>query len=80
VSGAQALQSRPASVQQSLRPLDSRQQSPYLTATEAAAYLRYASVRTFYNQIGPLNIPHRRRGPRTFLFVKAELDRWLEGR
>lgn len=53
--------------------------SPYLTAPEAAAYLRYASVRALYKAVAELHIPCRRRGGKTFLFRKDELDRWLAG-
>lgn len=52
--------------------------SPYLTASEAAAYLRYASVASFYKAIATSGIPVRRRG-RSLLFHRAELDRWLAG-
>lgn len=53
--------------------------SPYLTAEEAAAYLRYRDIKAFYKAVLGLRIPHRRCGTR-FLFVAAELDVWLEER
>lgn len=59
-------------------PLQSRVDSPYLRADEAAEYLRFASVYALYKAVGPQQIPCRRRG-RTLLFHRAELDRWLAG-
>lgn len=69
------------------RPLASepRIESPYLTAKEAAVFLRFASARALYKAItyGVANsagteIPYVRRG-RTLLFHRAQLDRWLAG-
>lgn len=62
------------------RPLASEPaiESPYLTAREAALYLRFASVEAFYKAIKTANIPTRHRG-RSLLFHRAELDRWLAG-
>lgn len=54
-------------------------ESPYLTAVEAAAYLRYANVRALYKAVAELNIPCRRRGGKTFLFHRGELEAWLKG-
>jgi excisionase family DNA binding protein len=64
-----------------VRPLASeppRNPSPYLTAKEAAVYLRFASVDALYKGIKNEGIPVRRRG-RTLLFHREELDRWLAG-
>lgn len=63
-----------------MRPLasDPPLDSPYLTATEAAHYLRFASVVSFYKAIKNAGIPVRHRG-RSLLFHRAELDRWLAG-
>jgi excisionase family DNA binding protein len=53
--------------------------SPYLTTTEAAAYLRFRSARALYKAIaGGLDVPVVRRG-RTLLFHRDQLDRWLAG-
>lgn len=54
-------------------------ESPYLTAPEAARYLRYASVRALYKAIPVCGIPVCRRGGKTYLFDRRELDRWLRG-
>lgn len=64
----------------SIRPLASEPaiESPYLTAAEAATYLRYASLTAFYKAIKNANIPTRHRG-RSLLFHRGELDRWLAG-
>lgn len=53
--------------------------SPYMTAEEAAAYLRYANTRQLYKAVAALNIPCRRRGGKTFLFHRGELEAWLKG-
>lgn len=52
--------------------------SPYITATECAAYLRFASMDGFYRAVKTDGIPHRRCG-RKLLFLPAELDRWMAG-
>lgn len=53
--------------------------SPYLTAREAAEYLRYDSVESLYRSVGPQRIPCVRRGSRTLLFDRVKLDAWLAG-
>jgi excisionase family DNA binding protein len=60
-------------------PAEDRAASPYLTAKEAAAYLRYGSVAALYKAIPELNIPCLRRGGKTYLFHRDTLDRWLAG-
>jgi hypothetical protein len=53
--------------------------TPYLNAKEAAAYLKFASVRALYKAIsGGLDLPVLRRG-KTLLFHRDQLDRWLAG-
>jgi excisionase family DNA binding protein len=59
-------------------PSQGRFDSPYLTAKEAAAYLRFANVRALYKAIRPQGIPVRYRG-KTLLFHRDQLDRWLAG-
>lgn len=53
--------------------------SPYLTAHEAAAYLRFANTRALYKAISVDGIPCVRRGNKTLLFHRVVLDRWLAG-
>jgi hypothetical protein len=53
--------------------------SPYLTSVEAAAYLRYSSVRVLYNAIKTDGIPVRKCGRKKLLFHRGDLDRWLAG-
>jgi excisionase family DNA binding protein len=53
--------------------------SPYLTAKEAAAYLKFKSARVLYKAISRgLDVPVLRRGS-TLLFHRDQLDRWLAG-
>ena len=74
-----ALQASTERVLQVLRDPHVVQEPHYMTAEEAARYLRYASTRALYKAVAAHGIPHRRRGGKTFLFVRAELDQWLEG-
>lgn len=55
------------------------QESPYLTAAEAAKFLRYVNTRALYKAVAALHIPCRRRGGKTFLFHRGELEAWLRG-
>jgi excisionase family DNA binding protein len=50
--------------------------SPFLTAAEAAKYLRRGNMKAFYCAIVNERIPHRREG-RHYLFLRAELEQWL---
>lgn len=51
-------------------------ETPYLTADEAAAYLRYPSTRWFRRSVKRYGIPCKRRGNRMF-FTKADLDSFM---
>jgi excisionase family DNA binding protein len=57
--------------------LASDQSSPWLSAPEAAAYLRFPLKRV-YNLTSAHAIPHHRQGGR-IVFHRAELDEWLDG-
>lgn len=50
--------------------------SPYLTAAEAAAYLRFPTVHWFRVACRRYGIPYLRRGRRMF-FTKAALDEFM---
>jgi excisionase family DNA binding protein len=50
--------------------------SPYLTAVEAAEYLRYSSATWFRRSVKKYGIPCLRRGRRMF-FTKADLDQFM---
>lgn len=51
-------------------------ESPYLTADEAASYLRYPSRHWFLIQVKKYGIPKIRRGRRLF-FTKQALDEFM---
>ena len=51
-------------------------ESPYLTATEAADYLRYSSPHAFRVDVKRKGIPCIRRGRRMF-FTKSQLDSFM---
>jgi len=54
-------------------------ESPYLTAAEAAVYLRYRSVKALYGAVRDGHIPRwvwSRRGG-ALLFHKAFIEQWL---
>ena len=53
-------------------------QRPYLTADEAAVYLRFPSRQAFYDAIRRVGIPVVRRR-RALPFNRGRLDRWLAG-
>lgn len=50
--------------------------SPYLTAAEAASYLRYPSVHWFRVSVKKYGIPAIRRGRRVF-FTRQALDEFM---
>jgi excisionase family DNA binding protein len=52
--------------------------SPYLTATEAIAYLKLGSSSALYRLVREHRLPHCRRG-RLYLFDVRELDAWAHG-
>jgi excisionase family DNA binding protein len=51
-------------------------ESPYLTADEAAEYLRFPSVHWFRKAVRTYGIPYLRRGRRMF-FTKQALDEFM---
>lgn len=51
-------------------------ESPYLTASEAAVYLRFPSTHWFRIAVRKYGIPKIRRGRRLF-FHKPDLDRFM---
>lgn len=53
-------------------------ESPYLTATEAMAYLKLESSSSLYRLVKQHRLPFCRRG-RLYLFDRRELDAWLRG-
>jgi excisionase family DNA binding protein len=52
--------------------------SPYLTASEAIAYLRLGSQSALYRLVREHRLPFCRRG-RLYLFDTRELDAWAHG-
>lgn len=56
----------------STAPID----TPYLTAAEAAAYLRYPSTHWFLVSVRKLGIPCIQRGRRRF-FTREQLDQFM---
>jgi len=51
-------------------------ESPYLTAEEAAAYLKFPTTHWFRAAVRRYGIPCKRRGARLF-FTKEELDQFM---
>lgn len=71
-------------VQQVTRGLERQAQigdpiSPYLTAAEAARYLRFPTVKAFYAWRQRHPVVCRHRGGRTLLFERAALDLAIAG-
>lgn len=57
--------------------------SPWMTTTEAADYLRYGGksrLLSVYRFLKRHGIPVRRRGTRSILIARADLDRALKGK
>lgn len=57
-------------------PNTTQLESPYLTADEAAAYLRFPTTRWFYKSVKKYGIPCVKRGSRIF-FIKTQLDEFM---
>lgn len=53
---------------------------PNLDAAEAAWYLRYPTMKAFYQAVRRYGIPHSRRGQRVMLFRRADLEKFLASR
>ncbi len=53
---------------------------PNLDAAEAAWFLRYATMKAFYQAVRRYGIPHARRGQRVMLFRRADLEKVLASR
>ena len=59
-------------------PADPNQ--PHFDAAEAAWFLRYPTVKAFYHAVRRYAIPHSRKGERTMLFKRADLEKFLAAR
>lgn len=53
---------------------------PNLDAAEAAWFLRYTSMKAFYQAVHRYGIPHARRGARVMLFRRADLEKFIASR
>ncbi len=53
---------------------------PNLDAAEAAWFLRYPTMKAFYQAVRRYGIPHARRGQRVMLFRRADLEKFLAAR
>lgn len=53
---------------------------PILDAAEAAWFLRFSTVKAFYQAVHRYGIPHARRGARVMLFRRADLEKFLASR
>lgn len=52
----------------------------WMSAEEAAQYLRFPSTRALYEMVSRVEIPAYRLGKRMLLFSKTELDTYIRGR
>ena len=55
-------------------------ESPWLTAEEAAEYMRFPTVKALYQAVRRGEVPVHRRAARAMLFNRDELDRALLAR
>ncbi len=53
---------------------------PILDAAEAAWFLRFTTLKAFYQAVHRYGIPHARRGARVMLFRRADLEKFLASR
>lgn len=53
---------------------------PNFDAAEAAWFLRYPTMKAFYQAVRRYGIPHARRGERVMLFRRADLEKFLASR
>jgi len=53
---------------------------PNFDAAEAAWFLRYPTIKAFYHAVRRYGIPHSRKGERSLIFKRAELERFLASR
>jgi len=53
---------------------------PNFDAAEAAWFLRYTTIKSFYQAVRRYGIPHARRGHRVMLFTRADLEKFLASR
>ena len=53
---------------------------PNLDAAEAAWFLRYSTMKAFYQAVHRYGIRHARRGTRVMLFRRADLEKFLASR
>lgn len=72
------LQTFTATAEQPQGALHAPAQSPYLTATEAVAYLKLRTESALYYHINTNGLPTLRLG-NSYRFDRRELDAWLRG-
>ena len=53
---------------------------PILDAAEAAWFLRFTTLKAFYQAVHRYGIPHARRGARVMLFRRTDLEKFLASR
>ncbi len=59
-------------------PADPNQ--PNFDAAEAAWFLRYPTVKAFYHAVRRYGIPHSRKGERSMLFKRSDLEKFVASR
>ena len=53
---------------------------PNFDAAEAAWFLRYPTIKAFYHAVRRYGIPHSRKGERSMLFKRADLEKFVASR
>jgi hypothetical protein len=77
-SGAVAAERAKTAQQLPRAPSDPNQ--PNFDAAEAAWFLRYPAIKAFYHAVRRHGIPHSRKGQRSMLFKRVDLERFLASR
>jgi hypothetical protein len=53
---------------------------PNFDAAEAAWFLRYPTIKAFYHAVRRYGIPHSRKGERSMLFKRSDLEKFVASR
>jgi hypothetical protein len=69
-----------ANVEQLVPHAPSDPAQPIFDAAEAAWFLRYSTMKAFYQAVHRYGIAHARRGARVMLFRRADLEKFLASR
>lgn len=79
-SMGQAVASARGGAEQHLPRAPADPTQPNFDAAEAAWFLRYPTIKAFYHAVRRYGIPHSRKGERSLLFKRADLEKFVASR